>query len=354
MIVFRHLLLLLGALALLAPPVHAERIVFQRGDALYIRERDGRETRRLFAIGNPLDTLWVPSPDGRRIAWAVPLKAKSSGASLAARPMAIWIAELSGQRRKRLFSTDALRDRQGRRVTGLGVRPSGNPDSEGGGAFAEWALDSLCWSADGKSLYLSCTFLPTIGGRATFVIDAATGAAVVDAEGRWKSIAEMSQVDARGSLLVGVGLARAADGPEVRDSESKYAPLLVTNLAEGKTVSLLPAAFTSKNRPPYSIALSPVLSPDARTIAFSAIREGLWIVDVGGKNYRRLTARPSDDAPRWSSDGKRVLFLSVTANPGTARVATDLYEMPAIAAATGGDKRRLVIGNVDRFFVLPE
>jgi hypothetical protein len=191
-----------AVLCALAPAARAERLVFQRGDALYLANRSGGEVRRLFAIGKPTDGGWAPSPDGRRVAWYAPVKEnRPPGASLQDRPVVVWVADLSGQRRKRLFATDALRDLQRRRVTQLSV--GGAP-----GAFKDWALDSLTWSADGKSLYLSCTLLNPTGGRATFVADAATGAVVVDAQGRWKSIAAVTQADARGPLLVGVGLDR--------------------------------------------------------------------------------------------------------------------------------------------------
>jgi Tol biopolymer transport system component/DNA-binding winged helix-turn-helix (wHTH) protein len=59
----------------------------------------------------------------------------------------------------------------------------------------------------------------------------------------------------------------------------------------------------------------PRFSPDGRTIAFERYVTGqasdVWLVDVDGANERRLTSHPMpDSAPRWSSDGKRVIFLS--------------------------------------------
>ncbi len=340
-----YLLCTLGLLfAVAASPARAERIVFQRGDALFVAGADGKETRRLFAIGDPFEVVWAPSPDGRRLAWYTAAKpgsaADPAAPGLGARPIAVWISDLSGQRRKLLLTTDTLRDRRGRRVTELAV--------EGAKSLDEWSPASLAWDPGGKSLYLSCTYLGAARERATFVADAATGTAVVDARGRWKSIAPVTEVDVRWPLLVGVGLERTPGRPGPPDA---LFPLFVTNLAEGETRSLLPATLPGADRPPYALAASPALSRDGKSIAFAAIGDGLWQTDVRGRDYRRLTDNRADDAPRWSEDGKRLLFLSV-APPGPG-VTTDLYGMPLPAAPSAG-KRRLVLKDVSRFFVVPD
>lgn len=344
------LLLLLGKGAL------AERIVFQRGEALHVTESEGGETRRLFAVGKPFATLWAPSPDGRRVAWTEPLKASSSGISLADRPFAVYVADLSGLRRKRLLATNDLRDRLGRRVTTLGL--GDQKPIEGAENFDAWLLDGLAWSADGRSLYLSCALTGNLGGHATFVADSATGAAVVDAQGRWRSIAPITEVDARDTLLVGVGLDRIrnASSPERPLGASSFRPLLIINLAEAKTTSLLPASFAAKDAPTYAGAHSPALSPDGQSVVFATFGHGLWQVDTQSRSYRRLTREAGDDAPRWSLDGKRILFLSHPAG-GLGALTDNLYEMPAPAPDGPSDTRptrRLLLRDVVRFFVIPE
>ncbi len=330
----------------------AERLLFQRSDALYAAGTDGANARRLFVVGRASDgVVWAPAPNGRRIAWLERLPAQNDlagAAGLSVRPVAVYVADLSGRPRKRLLATNDLRDRQKRKVTRLFVG-SEVPTENGVSPFSDWALDSLAWSADGRSLYLSCTFLPSAGGRATFVADARTGAVVVDAQGRWKSIAPMTQVDARGPLLVGVGLSRTTDEATAANAQSKYAPLLVTNLAEGKTISLLAPTFSSTRRPAYATALFPALSPDASVVVFTALGQGLYLVDArAGKTYRRLTTGAGDDNARWRGDGKHILYLS--ASPDGAR--DDLYDLEVPLVGTG--RGRLILADVDRFFVVPD
>ena len=64
----------------------------------------------------------------------------------------------------------------------------------------------------------------------------------------------------------------------------------------------------------------PQVSPDNKWIVFvvrttdleaNRGRTDLWLVDVEGKNLRRLTTNPENDLnPRWALDGKSIWFLS--------------------------------------------
>jgi Tol biopolymer transport system component len=59
---------------------------------------------------------------------------------------------------------------------------------------------------------------------------------------------------------------------------------------------------------------SPSWSPDSKRIAFSSHKDGnfdIYVIDANGRNQRRLTNnRHKDFQPSWSPDGKRIAFIS--------------------------------------------
>jgi Tol biopolymer transport system component/imidazolonepropionase-like amidohydrolase len=64
----------------------------------------------------------------------------------------------------------------------------------------------------------------------------------------------------------------------------------------------------------YYDARQPAWSPDGRTIAFQAFRDGtwrIWTVATDGANPKAVTSGPFDDRePHWSPDGTRIAFSS--------------------------------------------
>ena len=64
----------------------------------------------------------------------------------------------------------------------------------------------------------------------------------------------------------------------------------------------------------------PQVSPDGNLIAFVVTvmdkeankgNSDIWIVSSSGGDLRRLTSSPASDSnPRWSSDGKKIAFIS--------------------------------------------
>src|SRR6185312_2124775 len=72
---------------------------------------------------------------------------------------------------------------------------------------------------------------------------------------------------------------------------------------------------------PLDGVLSPSYAPDGKHIVFSGFADGitdLYIVDVDGKNLRRITSdRYADEMPSWSPDGTRIAYA-------TDRASTDL------------------------------
>jgi hypothetical protein len=204
------------------------------------------------------------------------------------------LSDLSGRRRKRLLAVGRPLDRQGRRVTALS---DGSP-------LANWAPRSLSFSADGRTLYLGG--VGPGGRRATVAADAATGAPLVDAEGRWKVIAPLTDVDARGTRLVGVG----ASGPAVLDLTAGMLTAL-KGIRAGGGVSL---------------------SPDGRRIAYPGQPSGLFTASTTGG--AAPTAVPGVAAgarvlhSRWATDGTRLYALLDA--PGSRR----LVSLPAPGATS--------------------
>lgn len=328
----------LAALLLLLAPgmARAERVVFQRGEALYLGPPDGKESRRFLTVGSASETLWAMSPDGRRVAWA--RRAPGAGdTGLTSRPLVLSLSDILGRRQKRLCSTEALRDRLGRKVSAIGA----------GGAstrLEEWQPLSLSWSGDGRTLYVGCIRVGEPVAMTTVAVDAVTGSALVDAEGRWKAIAPAAQADARAALLAAVGSATSEgqSGPE-----ASYAPLLLVNLGEGRTTPLPDPQTLAGEKPVYGAALWPAFAPDGKTIAFASIPRGLWLADLAARSFRRLVH--TDCArPRWTPDGKGIYFLAPRPSVGD-RISYDLYLLPL----AGGAPQQLQ-QNIDWFDLIPE
>ncbi len=354
----RHQLAAVAVFALLplgASSARAQRLVFQTGDGLYSASADGRDPRRLIGFGATLPVAWAISPDGRRIVYAnfAPQAARAepaNGSGLLSRPLAFRLTDIVGRRMKPLGRTDGLRDRQGKRITTAGILPADLPPLLGADPFpARASLDSyqlrgLAFSADSRTLYVSCVYSsPGFGESgepvslpATFALDAATGAPVVDAQGRWKSLAPAAPLEARGGLLVGVGVGLVP-------GDAPYAPLVAVNLGEGTRQSLFtpskstPDDSTSPpSRPAYADAREVALAPENRAILLTTGTDGsggLWRTDKFGKSYTLLLAG-NVRRPRFTPDGKQVFVLLPRPGVTGSKPVLDLYALPFDETAT--------------------
>lgn len=90
---------------------------------------------------------------------------------------------------------------------------------------------------------------------------------------------------------------------------------------------------------------SPRFSPDGRRIVFTSAREGshaIWAADADGSNAVRLTRGPGrrQGTPSWSPDGRKVVF-DVQSDEGQ----WDVY----VVDASGGQPQRLTVEPVDEF-----
>jgi hypothetical protein len=312
---------------LFSPSVFAQRLIYQQGDSLYTATEEGKEGRKLFAIGSAPGTLWAASPDGRRIVWLTRPPAKAADAAivgLSDRPATVRLSDTTGRHQKRLFSTDKLHDRQNHPVTLVGVPLSTSDGTNGTGSLGEWEPVSLSWSADSRTIYLSCEFVPNPAAKAMFAVDASTGTAVIDGEGRWKSIVPMAFAEARGGMIVGSGFAQYQ--PDNGGAAIQYSPLIAVNLVEGTRSPLYTAEKGIAELPDYAFATAPALAPENRAIVFSANNKALYLTDKFGKTYHRLLDG-NGIRPRWSSDGKAVFCLLPRPLTGE-KVVYDLYRIP--------------------------
>jgi hypothetical protein len=365
-----HTLLLIALLSVLAgmpPAAFAEQLLFQRGATLYSAEMDGTEARPLFEMApTPLPAsaqgmaetpVWSAAPDGRRVAWMrrgdSPAGADPEAVNLRDRPAQFYLSDLTGRHQKPLFSTATLHDRQNKKVTSVGISLSGTPEEIPVRKFESWEPVSLAWSADSRTLYVSCScLLSTPALKATFAVDAATGAALVDADGRWKTVAPMTDVHASGVLIVGSGAAQNQKGT-VDAPATRYAPLYLINLAAGTRAPLFDAAAQDAAvLPDYAFTRTPALSGnDNRYIAFATVNRGLWILDRTTQQYRPLLER-NVIRPRWAAEATGLYFLE--ARPAQAGKTTyDLYAADFVPSTGQLGLPRPLLQGVDWFDIVP-
>ena len=199
------------------------------------------------------------------------------------------------------------------------------------------------YSADGRTLYLGIARAAAEIELATVALDAFTGAAVVDAEGRWKVLAPIAQVDGTDAFLCGVG---AGGGTDAKGTG--FAPLTVARFGE-ETIGTLPPDLGRGLRPVYGIAILPAISPDAKRIAFGSLGGGLWLADPTGKYIRKILTSVVN-RPRWSIDGKFLYFLAPRPTAGD-RPRFDLYRLTADSLSAPPKK---MLEDLDWFAVAPD
>lgn len=106
-------------------------------------------------------------------------------------------------------------------------------------------------------------------------------------------------------------------------------------------VALSPPRFTPRglSRDRSRSWISPACSPDGRLVAaaagprssgtpFGHERRSIWLLDLDGSTRRRLTEPPpgrSDELPRWSADGRSLLFLRSGPTAPRAEAEGSLY-----------------------------
>jgi Tol biopolymer transport system component len=110
------------------------------------------------------------------------------------------------------------------------------------------------------------------------------------------------------------------------------------------------------------VAIDPAFANDGRTIAFTRLDSGLFLVNVDGSGVRRLTANGSDRFPVYSPNGRRIAYIRSSKRAGyrvwmmnlNGRRQHRLRLAPTLAAAIRPawmpDGRSLVIATGGAFY----
>ena len=113
--------------------------------------------------------------------------------------------------------------------------------------------------------------------------------------------------------------------------------LLLSSLA----VAQAKRPFTFEDMMALKRVSEPIVSPDGKWVAFSAVDVNLekntktphlWLVPAAGGDAKQLTSGPGEDRPRWSPDGKKLSFVSD--RDGTQQVWTWDFD-PATVSLPG-------------------
>jgi eukaryotic-like serine/threonine-protein kinase len=180
--------------------------------------------------------------------------------------------------------------------------------------FGEKTINGLAWTPDGKELVLSLE--PGESGRPIlWRIPAAGGTPAPVVERPGDAVFDPS-VSRQGNRLAFAQMSYDFNIYRVE----------VTDQPGGRRKAGTPATLISSTR----TESDPRFSPDGRRVVFISNRSGnsnMWVCDADGKNPAQLTDGIYVDMPSWSPDGRLVAFNSVAGGN------SDIYAIGADAGA---------------------
>ena len=283
--------------------------------------RDERGVEHMLTDGNRLNAQPALARDGR-----VAFVARDSG-----RPL-VFVMNKDGTSKQRV-SSDSRAE----------MAPSWSPD---GGSLAYYALNLANGEMHLRIVNLQTGTEVTVSGNA---MQKGPAAPTWSADGQLLSFLgkgdrsdnQVWVVHRDGSGLRNIsskaatrGAAWAELSPDgkkvvwVADMREKAAHIMVTDLANGDSADLTSGLIAAHESPRWS--------PDGRQILFSSTRDDpvhsrsdVFVMNSDGRNVRNLTHHPSEDFDaKWSGDGRKVVFASLRS--GTSL----LYEIDLASGET--------------------
>jgi dipeptidyl aminopeptidase/acylaminoacyl peptidase len=280
------------------------------------------------------------SPDGRQVAYVLTVIDQKKNR----RNSSIWLVALDGLSAPRRLTAEGLNSNSprwspdGERLAFLSARTTEMPEpaSSGAGTPAEAVRPQIC-------------ILRLDGGEAQVSSHLKNGVTVFQWSPDSKRFVALSRTAASDQI------ARDARPSDVRHYRHILYKFNDTGWYDDKRSHLwVLDAVTGKDQQITSgddwNDMDPQWSPDGARIAFVSDRTGqeyddghntdVWVVPASGGPLAKISDHAfEDDSPRWSPDGRQIVFAGKTAR----REFPKLY----IADAKGGAKSRLVVDNLD-------
>jgi dipeptidyl aminopeptidase/acylaminoacyl peptidase len=280
------------------------------------------------------------SPDGRQVAYVLTAIDQKKNR----RNSSIWVVAMDGAAPPRRLTAEGFNSNSprwspdGSRLGFLSARTTEAPEpaSNGAGAPAEPVRPQIC-------------ILRLDGGEAQVASHLKNGVTVFQWSPDGKRFVALSRTGPSDQI------ARDARQSDVRHYrhilykfndtgwyDDKRSHLWVVDAVTGKDQQITSGNDWNDTDPQWS--------PDGARIAFVSDRTGqeyedghntdVWVIPASGGSLTKISDHAfEDDSPRWSSDGRQIVFTGKTAR----REFSKLY----IADAKGGAKSRLAVENLD-------
>ncbi len=275
------------------------------GGGIYVMGATGESVRRIADFG--YSPSW--SPDGRRIVVATENGNNPFGRNTISE---LWVVEVQTGEKQKIYDGDAVMPRwspSGHRIAfwglpdpGTGQRDILTIPADGGEAVPvtnDPQLDwSPAWAPDGKFLY----FASDRGGSMNL----------------WRAPIDEGTGEVTGPLQALTTPSASSDELTIAQTGGQIAYSASNNQLNVHRIAIDPSSMTvdGADVPVTSgstLFWDPEVSPDGSLVVMRNMtgQEDLYIVKSDGTDLRKITDdAPKDRGPKWSPDGKRIVFYT--------------------------------------------